>query len=345
MAADTIRIAGKQLNRKTVYIAGAAAVGIVGYAWWTRKPIVPDEVVTEDELDAIGDERIPTTGVPYDPNTGAPSSGIVTNAEWTQFATDRMLSLGYDPLAVSDALGKFLDRKPLSAAEANLARAAMGQAGEPPVGRPWTVIQETVPASVGMGAPAGFKAMLIGWRSSTPIYRLSWGPVQGAKDYHLIHVGGSQGFVANTTVDNQGSAPGKVDKWRVAARNPANVIGPYTDLAFTAAVKSGTSPAPKPGTTGSPPRTPPGFINVSSPHPGQAWMRFIHAPGATQYRWRYETAKGAAAWHIYPKQSSGGFGIIRASGPRGVTVAYRVQAGNRYGWGPAAKTRNVNIRR
>jgi hypothetical protein len=311
----------------------------------SRRPALPDEAVTEDELDALGDERIPTTGVPYDPNIGGPSTGITTNAEWSQFATDRLASLGYDPLAVGDALGKFLDRKPLNPTEANLARAAIAQAGEPPVGRPWPVLTESAPASVGLGAPTGFKAMLIGWRGSTPIYRLTWNPVQGAKDYHLVHVGGSSGFLANTVVDNQGSAPGKVDKWRVAARNPAGVIGPYADLAFTAATKTGTSPAPKPGATGSPPKTPPGYINVSSPHPGQAWMRFIHAPGATQYRWRYETAKGAGTWHIYPKVSSGGFGLIRASGPRGVTVAYRVQAGNRYGWGPAAKTRNITIRR
>jgi hypothetical protein len=43
--------------------------------------------------------------------------------------------------------------------------------------------------------------------------------------------------------------------------------------------------------------------------------------------------------------SANGFGIVRAGAPRGVTVAIRIAAYNKYGVGPYGKTRNVQVKK
>jgi hypothetical protein len=58
------------------------------------------------------------------------------------------LNLGYDAIAVQSAIGKFLQRRPLSATEAALVEAAIAAAGYPPENGPWTIIRATVPGPI-----------------------------------------------------------------------------------------------------------------------------------------------------------------------------------------------------
>lgn len=347
MAADTIvrkggdvKIGGARVSRRALYVAGAVGLGVVGYAWWTRKPPgpAPEDIVTKDQLDSMGDEPVPQVAVPYDPNMGPQSpSGITDNAQWTQFATDRLSTLGYDPIAVGNALGLFLNRRPLNPTDANIARAALAQAGEPPQGRPWSVLTETAPASVGLTAPAGFKATLTGWRGGTPIYRLSWSPVSGAKDYSIQHVGGGSAFTPNTSWENNGSPAGRPDHWRVQARNAANVLGPASDVTFTAATPSsgggggGTAPA-----TGHPPANP-ANVGALPTGPGRVGLSWPAVPGATHYRYRWETSSRASGW------TDTNTTRVNATWKfaRGTTFRARVQAGNSAGWSPQGTLSNL----
>jgi hypothetical protein len=245
MAADTIKLPGAgKVPRKTVLVAGAVGVGIVGYAWWTRKPEVPEEVVTEEELDAIGDERIPTTGVPYDPNIGAPTTGITTNAEWSQFATDRLNSLGYDPIAVGDALGKFLGHQALTSVEANIARAALAQAGQPPQGGPWNVLTQAPVASVGLLAATG-----LAYTGAPTSITWRWNSVAGATSYEVELISGLSTVIKRATISSTswtttGLATDKPYRIVVAARNAAGIRGPTASLTGRTTASAG---AAKPG--------------------------------------------------------------------------------------------------
>ena len=339
MAADTIRlpIAGP-VNRKVLYAAGAAAVGFVGYAWWTRKPseAIPEEVVTEGELDAIGDERVPTTGVPYDPNIGAPDTGITTNAQWTQFATDRLNTLGYDPIAVGDALGKFLDRKPLTPAEANIARAAVAQAGEPPVGRPWPVLEVQPPASVGLTNP-NVSRIGTAYRNGAWEFQLTWPAVPGAVKYYWQHgiTNPTSGYITATTTSVIRAKPSATDTWKIAAVNAAGVQGPATTIAIPFGPPPATPPAPAP--SGAKPGAIPTPVGLITTKPNAFGIAYTAAPRATSYRYRWIIDGRGGPW---AETKSVRFGVTWKV-VRGRTVQAEVVPKNRYGLGPAKRSNIV----
>jgi hypothetical protein len=325
MAADTIKFAGRKLPRQTVIVAGAVGVGIVGYAWFSRRPdTIPDEVVTETELDAVGDERIPTTGVPYDPNTEAPSQGIVTNAEWSQFATDRLNGLGYDPIAVADALGMFLDRKPLAPAQANIARAAISQAGEPPQGRPWTVIVAQAPAA--MPALGSFRAAAVAGRPDRLL--VTWAaPASGQVQVRIVNppTGVSSAWrIASGTSWTAGALRAGTTYTFEGRVVQGSVSGPTIATSGRTASSTSTSPAP---TAGRPPAAP-GSLGVLPLGPGRVGLSWPAVRGATRYRYRWETARSASAWTTTSRTSLN----VTWKFAKGTQFTAVVQAGNKYGW-------------
>jgi hypothetical protein len=133
-----------RINRNWVIAGGALIVGIVGYAYWNRNRSVPisDEMA---EQDIPQDREPPPTVVgaqEYD--TGEVRAIINTNPEWYTAAVDYLSSQGgYDFAFVTITLGKFLARRQLTEAEANLIQAAKGAVGEPPQGGPWPIIRAT----------------------------------------------------------------------------------------------------------------------------------------------------------------------------------------------------------
>jgi hypothetical protein len=122
---ETVTIAGKKMPKNVVIVGGAVAAGVVGYAWFTsgRGDETPAPQLPEPVPEPTDDPGFSISG------GGGPPG---TNAEWTQKAIDYLINYGIDATALSSALGKFLDRKPLNKVEADLVRQAMAVAGIPP---------------------------------------------------------------------------------------------------------------------------------------------------------------------------------------------------------------------
>lgn len=179
--------------RTVMYVGGAALAGIVGYAWWTRGG---ETTVTEPEVpvDEFGDERItPTTVDTFDVAVDT-RTGITTNAEWSQFVISHLAGLGYDSTVVSTAVGRFLARQPLGPVDLDIARQAWAVGGEPPEGRPWTIIPAPAqPAPVvkpaKLSGPARVTAVSAGKRRA----RVTWTPVVGASGYQIRQEDGLDG--------------------------------------------------------------------------------------------------------------------------------------------------------
>lgn len=351
--AETITIAGRKFPKTGVYVAGAATAGVVGWAWWTRSREDFDAREAQREID----ESLPG---PVEEPTDTPGFGVIggvtpkTNAEWNETAVTRLMNIGIDAVAAQAAIGKFLQRRPLNPTEAALVEQAIAAAGYPPENAPWVIIRETpgvVQPPPGLPAPTGLRAIFLRWNGNTPIYRISWNPVSGAKDYHVQHGAGSQSFMTGVSFDNQGSAPGKVDTWHVAARGVDNKIGPRATLNFTAATKTGGTPGTP--VTGAP-KTPPGFLKIQKMSRSTYQITFAVPSGATQFRYRRRAANNSTATSGW---ATAGSGVILRSGTfrgwaritaralftRRTSFRVEVQAGNSKGWGPPAVSNAITM--
>lgn len=145
--ADTLKIPGIGDVKKEYVIGGGALVaGIVGYAYWRR---ARDQSSEEQQIVVAANDVIPATDY-VNPSPGGSSPVVVennegsppvprTNPEWTQRATDYLTQIGYDPIFIAEALGRFLTRQPLSDKQKDAVRAAVGAWGPPPEGGPWPI--------------------------------------------------------------------------------------------------------------------------------------------------------------------------------------------------------------
>lgn len=135
--AEQIELFGKRYPKNAVYVVGAAAAGVIGYAWWTRGTETT-ETLPEEELPLPVEE--PTDEPGFTVTGGGPVP--MTNADWNELAVDRLANSGYDAIAVRTALGKFLARARLTKTEVNIVQAALAAAGPPPQNGPWHILEE-----------------------------------------------------------------------------------------------------------------------------------------------------------------------------------------------------------
>jgi len=197
---ETVAIAGRKVNKNVIYFAGAGALGLVGYAWWTKG--TGEETVAPDLPEPVPE---PTDEPGFDVTGGLSGVEPRTNAEWTDLAVGRLTTYGLDPAAVSAAIGNFLARRPLNKVDASLVRQAIAAAGYPPVNGPWFVLEEVTPAPQPpvvtppkppapkppapkpgpIGAVRGVRA--VGGRGFAD---LSWTPVSGARGYEIMRATG-----------------------------------------------------------------------------------------------------------------------------------------------------------
>lgn len=243
--AETVKLPGVGKVKTTyAYAAGALVVGIVGYAWWTKGMAgapAEEEFLTEADIDAMGDERIPPTTVDtYDVAIDT-RTGIKTNAEWHQAATYYLAGLGYESTVVSTALGRFIARKALNKVDTELVRQAVSSQGMPPEGGPWTIIEEQTPAAVGLAAPTGAAAVV----NPNGSARITWQPVSGASGYEVRRYGGGSTKTTDTFHQTGVFKPtdGRNQAYFIRAYNSAGQFSEDAKVTFTLPVTTAAKPA------------------------------------------------------------------------------------------------------
>lgn len=122
-----------------VYGIGAVFVGVIGYAWWSRRNLAAGSEAEPAYVPGMDEDSGGTTtaGIerrdpePVDPDKLPPT----TNDEWSRRATEYMMNvLGYDGQLVAKTIGKYLSRQGLTPNEQDIIRTIWGQLGRPPQG-------------------------------------------------------------------------------------------------------------------------------------------------------------------------------------------------------------------
>lgn len=218
---------------KTVYVVVVVglAAGVVGYAWWKRSQAAaaPATIVEEFDEGALADDTQYGGGRPsmgYAPVSGEGAGSAYspsTNAEWTQKAQEALVAQGFDPPAAATALGKYLARQPLTEAEANMVRYAIGYVGNPPQGSYTVVISTTPPTGSGdLAAPTGLAAT----NPTATSVNLSWSAVVDADGYR-VYGPNAVGYVDTTTTELVWSSLEKARTYQFAvAAKKGTTVGP-----------------------------------------------------------------------------------------------------------------------
>lgn len=233
----TVKIPGiGPVDKKWVYVGGAAVAGIVGYAYWNRsraeaaEPEVDDYTSgTDYAMDSGVDEYVNPGGsqAPVDEDyITAPTS----NPEWSQKAIAFLVDNGYDPVEASFAVGRYMLRQSLSSLQANMIRAASAVLGPPPVGSypievtttPTTPPKQELPK---LTAPTGLSAHDIDSTDAGFI----WNAVTGARWYELQRSGRSQTYnTASTHVSMLGLKRNTTYSVKVRAVGMDKKPGPWS---------------------------------------------------------------------------------------------------------------------
>lgn len=187
-------VAGK-IKKRYVLIPAGAALAYVAYRWYQARQdaaaadstSTTDGTYTTPDLTDMGlstaGGATTVTGNSGNTTTDA-TNGMSTNADWTNTAIEKLTNQGYDGATVAAALGDFLARRALTTSEASIARAALAVAGQPPVGGPFSVIEQATTGGTGtLAAPAHVRA----WDKTTDTQiGMQWDPVPGASHYRIF---------------------------------------------------------------------------------------------------------------------------------------------------------------
>lgn len=264
-----------------VYVPLGLAGAYIAWRWYQASrtpdeaPPGSDGLYSSDDLSEYG---LSTTGGPTNVggNSNADSDGtnpnaIDSNAEWTQKALELLGNQGYDGAAVSAALGEFLARRALDKTEASIARAALAVAGQPPEGRPWSVIEEAGTSTGTLPAPTNLRQ----WEAPTSsVLSVQWDKVDGAAYYRIYRTDQGDepiGASADTKFRAKGLTPNTSYSLTVRAVGTTGKIGGVSNRITlkTAPVKLGR----------------PSGLKASSVKRTSFRVSCSKVTGATYYRW------------------------------------------------------------
>lgn len=239
-----------KVDKKVIIPIFVAAAAFVGYRYWKARQDVGDgEPVDpgyEDMSGGLGPGQVRpdnSYGLPDDEKPGNSTGGFrgTSNSEWSEYVTDRLQQddrWSYSVIAV--ALGNFLSDKPLSSDQQDIIRAAIGIAGQPPVGYHSIIPGGNTSLTV---APTGVSAS----PTAPDKVRVSFLGVAGAVTYNVYVNGSVRGTGTASPIDITGLTPGTSYSVQVAAVSASGVTGPKssTVTAKTAGAAIGKPSQPR----------------------------------------------------------------------------------------------------
>ena len=135
-----------------------------------------------------------------------------------------MADQGYESALVTAAIGKYLARQPLTAAEAALINSARALLGPPPVGdfpvelEPAGPVTTTPPPSEPAAKPPGVPGNIHFPTRDRMQIAIAWNAVAGASRYEIERIPGSGIITTQATSQLVGPlTPGTMYRWRVRA--------------------------------------------------------------------------------------------------------------------------------
>ena len=226
-------VSGGGRQRRILIGVAVVAAGYVGYRWWVSRstssssdvPVTGDVGAPVDASGVVGAGGV-SGNVQYAGTTqdtrGEPRPGNFANdAEWTQYAAEK-LSAGGRPLdLIYSALGDYLAGRGLDDTEATIVTSALGVAGDPPSGHK-PIIKQV--GEVTLAAPSGLHATGVG-RTSVD---LAWNKVDGAVTYFVYRdtIGSNVGATTQLSKRVDGLTPGAKHTFRVLASTATGKNGP-----------------------------------------------------------------------------------------------------------------------
>lgn len=269
----TVPKVGK-VDKKILVPIGIAAVAFIGYRYWKARQDAGTEPVDPGYEDMSGGLGPGVTrpdnsyGLPDDSSSGDTTGGFrgTTNTQWSEYVTDRLTQDGrwsYSVIAV--ALGNFLSDKPLTSEQQDIVRAAIGIAGNPPVGYHSIIPGGNTAITV---APTGVSATATG----PDKFRVTFAGVSGATSYTVYVNGSVRGTGGASPIDVTGLTPGTSYSVQVAAVSAAGIPGPKSS---SVAVKTSGVAIGKPS-------QPAITVNTVG---GRVTFKTSTLPYATRYDW------------------------------------------------------------
>lgn len=251
-------------NKKVVMVVGGAGAAYVLWRYWqARQASATSDTAAQDPgmtdagtLPSVSGAVSPSNsyGLPDASGaTGTDAYGFhgTTNSQWSQYALTQ-LSAASDrwPYAdIVEALGQYLNNRPLTTTQQAIVQAAIAVAGNPPEGTHPLIPGGNTPITV---APTGLRVR--GTPGQTTVI-LDWNPVAGASGYNIYRsdltagqasTGGDPiGDSGDTAFTVQGLEPGHSYTFTVAARDAAGNNGPKS-AKVTARTANPSAPAKAP---------------------------------------------------------------------------------------------------
>jgi fibronectin type III domain protein len=243
---DTINIPKVGPVKKTyAYVGVGGVAAFVLWRYWSAaqaSSATPSEYQPDtSSVTQAGDAPLTSDRTGNTTDTTGTDGLITTNDQWTQRAVELLGVAGWDDRTVLTALGKWLNRQPLTDSEGLIVRAATAITGQPPVGGPYPINlvaggHETPATAQVPPAPAGLTVNTI---HGTNVI-LAWQPVAGAVGYQ-IDMSNRPGHTLGQTSSYRwsGLTPEKRYTVRIRARNSKG-YGPWSPTVGFTTGKKGT---------------------------------------------------------------------------------------------------------